>query len=334
MLALPLFAATLALAPTGDSIRFSVAASGTFDASNYGAPAPGYFQGEETLAGRAGLGLTLYLRRIVDDDAPPSLQPFLQRATYFHLDGGGGGGQQTWSAAQPHVSFTQGWFDASISGYARGYLYGAAHVGVQYSDNSGALYPVGGGPLVPLATTTVVVPVDVDVGLRHGDLRLTVGWGIRPTRVSATGSAGDFHVPFWGGLRADVAGVVKKRLWLSAGLGMLDNGVSVVGSAELYLRRRFGVLASVQGRPPEHSERLCRLRRRLRRVGHGPPVRRRPLRLPVERIQRLGLVGDRARVRARADPRRRLPSLRGPARPAAPPRLLRESCVMHGLSRT
>jgi hypothetical protein len=248
MLALPLLVTTLALAPTGESFRFSVSAGGSFAYSSYGAPAPGYYPREQNLGGNAGLGLTLYLRRIVDDETPPSLQPFLQRATELHVDGGGGGGQETWRDLSPHLSYTHGWFDASISGYARGYLYGYAHVGVQYNDASGALYAMGPiGDLAPLASTTLSVPVDVAAGLRHGDLRLSVGWGVTPTQVTSNGATSGFSVPFWGGLHADAAGVVKKRLWLSAGVGILDNGAYAEGNAELYLARRFGFSAGVHG---------------------------------------------------------------------------------------
>jgi hypothetical protein len=247
MIALPLLVMTLALAPSNDSYRFDASANGHIDVTT-----ADLGNGYRYLGGRAGLGVGVFLRRVTDDDAPPGLQPYLQRTPMLHIDGGGGSAQATWSDPVPHGSVAYGWADVDISGYAR-WLYAAAHVGVEYSDSHSTLYGVGGGT-IDSSGTSLAVPVDATLGVRWRDSRVTLGWGVTPTRADSGGVQGDFKVPFWGGARADVATVLRRQLWLEAGVNVLEQGAGAFGNATLYLRRRLGIHAAIKGGHQGHTE--------------------------------------------------------------------------------
>src|SRR5437762_2450425 len=102
----PLLVMTLALAPSNQSYRFNVYAAGHLDVTTFD-DSSGY----RDRGGRGGLGVGIYLRRLVDDDAPPSLQAYLQRTPVLHVDAGGGGSSTNWKDPVPNVSASQGWAD-------------------------------------------------------------------------------------------------------------------------------------------------------------------------------------------------------------------------------
>jgi hypothetical protein len=248
MIALPLLVTTLALAPSDDSYRFDVYAAGHVDVMS-AAEVPDY----RYLGGRGGLGVTVYLRRLTDDDAPPSLQAYLQRTPMLHVDGGGGSWQESWSGpTAPRMSATQGWAGLDLSGYAR-WLYGAVHVGLDYSNLQATSFAPGVGTFES-TDTSIAVPVDATVGVRWRDWRVTVGWGVTPTRDDSGGVQGDFKVPFWGAAHASVATVVRRRLWLEAGVLALEQGAGAFGDATIYLKRRFGINALLKGGHQAHTD--------------------------------------------------------------------------------
>src|SRR5438132_13594024 len=142
MLSAPLLVMTLALAPSNQSYRFDVYAAGHLDVVTFADDAGGY----RNLGGRGGLGVGVYLRRLLDDDAPPSLQAYLQRTPTLHVDAGGGSSSTSWNDPVPNQSATRGWANVSISGYAR-WLYAAAHVGVEYATRHSHLYATGGSTI-------------------------------------------------------------------------------------------------------------------------------------------------------------------------------------------
>jgi hypothetical protein len=231
MLSLPLFAATLLLAPTGATSLVELSAGVDFNSASVVSPILG---GDGTmLGGSAGAGLTLFGHRVVDDDAPLSLQPYLQYAATFHVDGGGGGFRFSRDAGStlPGNDSTNGYADVSASGYLDRTIYGALSFGVR--DRSDSVNNL----------TTLSLPLTLSGGVRFGDVRLAIGWGIAPTRY------GDdvFKVPFWGGAYAQVYAVVHRRLSLDATVAVIDGGASASGGAWIYLMRRFSVGVSVHG---------------------------------------------------------------------------------------
>ncbi len=93
MLALPL-AVTLALAPTGATAMLEVSFGAEYDGTVLTAPADFTGDANERHVSNGGDRSTpasrVFGSPVRDDEAPPALQPYLQRATEFHLEGGGG----------------------------------------------------------------------------------------------------------------------------------------------------------------------------------------------------------------------------------------------------
>jgi hypothetical protein len=232
MLALPLLVTTLTLAPTGSTSRLELSASGEFDATTFNLP-PGLVSDGLSVGGQAGVGLSLFGSRVVDDDAPPALQPFLQRTAQLQLDAGGGGFDLTppldSSLIPRHGSLA--YADVSAFGYADRFLYAFVGLGVRYRSDERQML------------TTYSIPIDVAVGARLGDARVSIGWTVAPTHTNDD----VFKVPFWGGAYAHIFGVVGRKLALNAEVVVLDGGAGGDGAATVYLARRFSVGGFVRG---------------------------------------------------------------------------------------
>ena len=98
----PLFALALALPATGQPLHLELSLSGSvwYNGNSPLGPTPGATE----LGGGPQLDVNWYPRPIVDDDAAPSLQPFLQRATVLQVNGGGGRTDLTWPVALSPLS--------------------------------------------------------------------------------------------------------------------------------------------------------------------------------------------------------------------------------------
>jgi hypothetical protein len=201
------------------------------------------------LQGGAELDLTYFFRPVRDDDAPPDLQPFLQRLPRLHLNGGGWGG--TFDTVVPvinpvnpsgflgiHVSPASGFVRSTAEGYIH-WLYLGISVGV--SDSTGYVIP----------HDHLSIPLDASLGIRWRDILWSAGWSVAPERDVYGGYLpshdASFNVPFWGGAHAGVAAVISRRGELIANVTVLDGGASVEGSGQLWLGRRLGLSASVGG---------------------------------------------------------------------------------------
>jgi hypothetical protein len=142
MLALPLLVTTLALAPSGDRSYLGLSVGGDVGYASWSdATVPGGNGAGHSLGGEGGAGFTLYVDGIVDDDAPLSLQPFLQRASSVHVDGGGGGFRHT---APPGSSFidqtgTSGYANLDGSVYLARWFYAYLGFGARYTAWASAL---------------------------------------------------------------------------------------------------------------------------------------------------------------------------------------------------
>ncbi|HEX9104687.1 MAG TPA: hypothetical protein VF997_20895, partial [Polyangia bacterium] len=192
MLALPLLVTTLALAPTGGSSRFELGLGAEVDTTSTTVP-QAHDEDSLSAGGQGGAGLTVFGRRVVDDDAPPALQPYLQRAAQLHVDGGGGGAtfSRVATSQLPGNDRTIGWAGVDASGYADRF-YGYLGLGVRYLSQSSGTF------------TSLTLPIDLAAGVRFGDARVLLGWSVAPTRYGND----VFRVPFWGGVYARAYGVV------------------------------------------------------------------------------------------------------------------------------
>jgi hypothetical protein len=257
-----LLALTLALAPTESGSRLQLDATGTFAPRTFGTTVPPNDppSGHE-FAGTGVLGLTVFGRRLVDDDAPMPLQAYLQRVPRFHIAGGGGGSSAEYpieimATQSPsrflyrtkHADASAG---ASADGYVGRWAYLRAAIEVNYTvwdDTSdsrvvggfGSTTPIHVGPKNP---DELALPISAEAGLRLGDWRVSAGWSVTPYQL---GNA-DLNVRFWGG--AFIAGyaVFRRSIGVGARVNVLEGGASVDASASFWLGRRLGLLVGVSG---------------------------------------------------------------------------------------
>jgi hypothetical protein len=238
MIALPLLALTLTLAPTAETVRVETSVSGDvghYDADLSGPRVTAPHATED--GGGASGNVRIFFRPVVDDDAAPPLQAYLQRASSLSLFGYGNGWTVDYGAGYRKVSIANGGGGPDLEGYFGPHraIYGSVGLRADYSTTH-----VGGGRP---DTSSLTLPTWISGGVRWRNLRVRAVWEIAPRRVGA----GDFTVPFWGNVSLHVYGIVKRHLELDAQAYVLDGGASADGDATLWLARRFGIGAGING---------------------------------------------------------------------------------------
>jgi hypothetical protein len=207
---------------------------------------PGAVADSRGLAGYGNVYLTLFVHPVRDDDAPPDLQPFLQRLPRLHLDGGGTGGALDTFTPLPtplgnfatlHRSIAGGFVSTGAEGYVR-WLYLALSAGVSYST----LQDTQGDYVFPQRSHLLIL-VSASLGIRWQEILWTAGWSVTPQRDDN----GSFNVPFWGGAHAGFTAVLARRSQLGLGITVRDGGASVTGLGQIWFSRRLGLGASLGG---------------------------------------------------------------------------------------
>jgi hypothetical protein len=224
----PLLAVTLALPATGQDTTFQLTASGSVGVTDYSSGQPD-LAGARSLTGSGGLAITGFLNPVIDDDAPPSLQPFLQRAGSFSLFGGGG-----------HTSFTR----PPQLGPSGETTFG--NVGVDGSGYFGRALFVGAGLSLSYATHQFVgyaehdsflaLPLYVSAGVRWRALLVNAGWRVAPARNNEDA----FAVSFWGNAYLNVYGVIGRRASIGGVVDVLDGGAAASVRFSIWTARRLG----------------------------------------------------------------------------------------------
>jgi hypothetical protein len=241
-----LLAVGLSLAPTGARVRLELSGDGAFTYTNLTPSGPGSdtVTDEFGLAGNGRLRVSLYpCRPLIDDDAPLSLQPFLQRAFRVQASGGFFGSDTEVDSVgldPTHQRSQSGFFQALAEGYPSEHLYAAASVQVQSSAfriSRPAMFG-GDGPI----STTLAVPVSASLGARVGDLLIAGTWTVTPLQTDSAPWRVRMPTP---GLNAQV--VVRRRWSFAASLTVLEGGAQASGGADLFFGRALDVFASVNG---------------------------------------------------------------------------------------
>jgi hypothetical protein len=261
-----ILAISLALPPSGARSRLELDASALFDGRTLDSSPTGWFAGGfapgginprapgiyngQWLGGGGSLGLTVFLHSVVDDDAAPSLQPFLQRSGSFHLGGGGSGASVDYpvsfassgQAVLTHRTLGGGSVNLFAEGYYKGWLYLGTSIRADYTTWHDY---VTASPTSQYAVdqSELIVPLSAEAGIRWHDLRVAAGWGVAPYRL---GSAA-MQVRFWGGAFASLYTVIHRWVGLGADVRVLDGGAFVDASASFWVRRRLGIVAGVAG---------------------------------------------------------------------------------------
>jgi hypothetical protein len=228
--------------PTDATSQLEVAASTdvSYTAISYGVgpvlPAP---TSAHKVSGGGQLGATIYLGDpVVDDSAPLSLQPFLQRRSTATVNGGGSGFQLAAATYDRHGA--SGTVGLGLAGYPQRSLYLSASFGARYQTwrdtdkSTGGVWP---------AVSTWELPVSVSAGARFHEVLLEAGWSITPSRTDRHG----FSVPFWGGAFVRGKVVVGGRTELIASVAVTNEGAGASAYVERFFGRCLGVWLSVHG---------------------------------------------------------------------------------------
>ncbi|HWE29893.1 MAG TPA: hypothetical protein VHB97_17905 [Polyangia bacterium] len=231
MLTTLLLGLTLALPPTQDKTELLV----DFDAGVAYRPtsvdsesAPG-----REIGGFAAVGFTLFDRAIVDDDAAPSLQPYLQYATQLHVGGGGGYVDRRLPDDDGSSPLTQGWLDAEASGYLARRFYIATAFEWDYDT-----WRLDGDAL-----SEQLEQFNAAIGLRFGDVRVSTGWGGTAFAIGAGRSA----IRYYGGAFAEMYAVVDRRFEVDALVRLAEGGAEGRLGATWWLGRRLGLGLGASG---------------------------------------------------------------------------------------
>ena len=261
MIAAAILGVVSALAPTGGGTRLELAAQAALESRNLWDTMAKDPPRGDSFGGGATLGATVFLRRVVDDDAAPSLQPFLQRASSIHAEAGGGSTTTNFplavlrsdnpSAYLLRYATVEDRAHAAVSadGFWGRFAYTAARLDLDYARWQDEEVIGGFGNITPIATipnadsSELAIDASVAGGVRWRDLLVYAGWSVTPYRLGADA----FAVRFWGGAFAGARAVVRRRWDLAARVDVLDGGARAEASATLWLRRRFGLSAGVEG---------------------------------------------------------------------------------------
>lgn len=238
MLATLLLGLTLAMPESGETTMAEVDLSAGFSFRATTAQGGSGVSLDDASAGRdlgglGAIGLTVYGKHIVDDDAPPALQPFLQYATQLHIGGGGSYTDRLLPASGDHWPLAQGWAEVSASGYLARRFYLAT------SFEYGYLTWRGGGQGI----SEQLQQFSVAAGLRFSDVRIAAGWGGTAYRIGR----GPATVRFWGGAFLDLYTVIDRNFELDAGANLAEGGGEGHVGATWWLGRRLGLGLGASG---------------------------------------------------------------------------------------
>ncbi len=222
----------LSLPPSDDTSRYQV------DFTLHATPAVAHWPisdiGDQfEIGANAQLQLTLFVQPVRNDDAPPSLRPFLQRVASLSVAVGADIGYHNLTSDSPEPtqqSFGGTTVRVSAETYSHRYLYLAASVGYHFEH----LWTDEGG------FTDIHEPsVALAIGVRFGDVRIAAVGG---TTIDVFDD--NVVVLPYVGLRAHA--VIRRRIELDGGAALLlpvggEIGESFDASAMFWLSRNAGL---------------------------------------------------------------------------------------------
>jgi hypothetical protein len=191
------------------------------------------------LGGGLNLRASIYGRPVTDDDAAPSLQPFLQRTPRFHLEASVGGRairsdqfrSPTGMLVSPPARRVDFGLSLSGEGYVR-WLYLAGGLDLQYFSWDAS----------PPAPELLIHP-SLTLGVRWGEILLFAGWGLTAYRYGEANPS----VNFWGGAFIGGHAVLTRWVDVSVSISVLDHGAIGAARSTLWLRRRLGLGLGIFG---------------------------------------------------------------------------------------
>ncbi|HVY48064.1 MAG TPA: hypothetical protein VHB21_19385 [Minicystis sp.] len=181
----------------------------------------------------------------MDDDAPRTLQPFLQRASSVRASFAGGT-LRTVGPALGHGAFTDANLDggAAFDLYVLRWLVLGASFDYQYDVTT--LRERG---VHDAQTTNTLAPAG-SVGVRFGDTRIDVIYRYRAPLVH-----GSVQFPQWGVLTAQVESVLaKRRLGLFVTASAFDSGAGLTADIEGFFTKDLSLYAGGYGSADAHDD--------------------------------------------------------------------------------
>jgi hypothetical protein len=249
----PFLATLSALAPTNGASSAEFDASLQLDAGSTGSGIAYSTSGGGWLGGGVGLDATLFLRPVIDDEAAPPLQPFLQRRPRLHFDLGGSFiSVKPTPLISPQASSltngpgSMGTFSTAVSGegYLGPWFYLSGGVELGYTVRQSPALVLTSVPTPPSQNySELVLHPWLSLGVRWDDLLLFAGWG--PTAVRFNDYSA--QVPFWGSAFVGGHAVVRRFVELGVRLDVLDQGALVQAWVNVWLYRRLGLGFALQG---------------------------------------------------------------------------------------
>lgn len=184
--------------------------------------------------GGAGLTLTIYAQHpLVDDDAPYSLQPFLQRAgiVWLQADGGATGVDDDLAGNSANSSYggAEAGFDLYVHRMVA--LNASFHVLGSHTDGQ----TLGSGDRLELDG-------HAGIGLRFGDARLDLGYSLGGTHTRF-----GWGPIYYGGVHLGANLVIARQLAFTAGASVIDGGLIVSVQLLAFFTRKVGVVFGLSG---------------------------------------------------------------------------------------
>jgi hypothetical protein len=190
-----------------------------------------------TTGGGAELDVDLFVRkRLIDDDAPYSLQPFLQRASTVFFGAGGAGFQGDYDGSSSPLSRGKsGGFNAGFYVHLKPWLAlgGSFDFNAFHNSYDGYDEPPRDG---------YSLRGHVDLGFRWRDLRFDVGYGVTGERMNQS-----WLPTLWYSLDASVLAVIKRRVALRGSASVLPRGAGGSLSVEGFVNRELSFFGSFFG---------------------------------------------------------------------------------------
>ncbi len=198
---------------------------------------------ESDTHGDAELFVRRFLRPVVDDDAPRTLQPFLQRASTIFADVTAGGFTTTEAGVNgSRVDWNVG-AGLGADVYVTKYFALTAALSFDFDELQDSI----GASFATIDKTNSLSPGG-GVGFRIGDARIDLSY-VGLVQTSSGPTAGN-----WGTIALSGQAVLARNLLLQLTLSAFHAGAGVSGSAEYFFTKDLGVFLGGLGLVGEHYE--------------------------------------------------------------------------------
>jgi hypothetical protein len=230
-------AAVAAVAPVAETSRVQFTAD-TDISITHPTDSPNY----RTVATDVTVSVAAFVRQpLVDDDAPLSLQPFLQRASVVYLSTTGGATTPYQTEPYPFASHREG-ASAGFNLYLARSFALTASFGVLAEDDHP---PSNGGTTPGLLSNWLVLPVSLGFGVRWEDVRFDLSYHVVPTHD------GDDYPrwvpPYFGNLSVSGYLVTKQRVSFAVEVDAIRSGAVASGELHFYFNRRLSLFVGAWG---------------------------------------------------------------------------------------